>query len=500
MMTVDEPVAEVRNASKSYGSVAALTDVSFRIQPGEVRALLGKNGAGKSTLIRLLSGAESPESGEVLLAGEVLGTNGVDAAHRLGVRTVYQELSLIGNMTIAENMFMGRWPSSFGSLSYRRMHSETKKALAKLGLKIDPRRVVDDLSVADQQMVEIARAINDRPRLLILDEPTSSLAAAEVERVLRTVQTIAASGVAVIYVSHRLSEIRQVAEAASIMRDGRLIDTRSLADVDTREVVHMMIGNAVAEVATVQAGSREAAAPVIEVEDVHAEPYLHGVSLTLHDGEVLGIAGVLGSGRSELLQIINGIARPERGTVRVRGVDLTRRGHRAVMRHGVGMTPESRKRDGIFPQLGVDENMLVSDWHSVSSGGFMSPSKIAAAARQLIARLHIKTASSRAEIDTLSGGNQQKAVIGRWLHAQSSILLLDEPTRGVDVEAKAQIYTLVRELAAGGKSVIFVSSEIEELPSVCDRVVVLRGGRIVEEHFAPHINVDAVLTSAIAEH
>ena len=500
MMTVDEPVAEVRNASKAYGPVVALTDVSFRIEAGEVRALLGKNGAGKSTLIRMLSGAESPDDGDVLLAGERLGTGGVDAAHRLGVRTVYQELSLIGTMTVAENMFMGRWPSSLGSLSYRRMNAATREALAKLGLKIDPRRVVDDLSVADQQMVEIARAINDSPRLLILDEPTSSLAAAEVERVLRTVQAIAASGVAVIYVSHRLSEIRQVADAASIMRDGRLIDTRSLADVDTREVVQMMIGNAVADIAPIQARRVRDVEPVLVVEDVYAEPYLHGVSLTLDEGEVLGIAGVLGSGRTELLQIINGITRPARGKVHVRGQDLTGRGHRTAMRHGVGMTPESRKRDGIFPALGVDENMLASDWKAVSVGGFMSAAKIAAAARQLISRLHIKTASARSEIGTLSGGNQQKAVIGRWLHAQSRILLLDEPTRGVDVEAKAQIYTLVRELAAGGKSVIFVSSEIEELPSVCDRVVVLRGGRIVEEYIAPDINVDAVLTSAIAEH
>ncbi|KJQ55480.1 sugar ABC transporter ATP-binding protein [Microbacterium sp. SA39] len=497
-MTSDEYVAEVVGASKSYGPVVALTDVSFTIGRGEVRALLGKNGAGKSTLIRLLSGAEAPDSGDVIVGGDRLGGAGVDGAHRLGVRTVYQELSLIGSMTVAENMFMGRWPSSLGALNYRRMHAATREALSRLDLRIDPGRVVDELSVADQQLVEIARAIYDEPRLLILDEPTSSLAAAEVDRVLRAVQAIAAGGVAVLYVSHRLGEIRKIASTASVMRDGRLIDTRSLAEVDTREVVQMMIGNAVEDFAPIREAKSDPGTVVLEVSEIHEEPHLHGASFALHEGEVLGIAGVLGSGRTELLEIINGLAAAASGTVRIRGRDLSGRGHRAALRSGVGMTPESRKQDGIFPALGVDENMLASDWKAVSSGGFTSPRKMAGAAKALIDRLHIKTASPRAEIDTLSGGNQQKAVIGRWLHARSDILLLDEPTRGVDVEAKAQIYALMRDLAAAGTSIVFVSSEMEELPSVCDRVIVLRGGRIVEEHRAPRINTDAILTSAIA--
>ncbi|QYM63804.1 MULTISPECIES: sugar ABC transporter ATP-binding protein [unclassified Microbacterium] len=500
MMAIDEPVAEVIGASKHYGPVVALDDVSFTIRRGEVRALLGKNGAGKSTLIRLLSGAEAPDSGDVVLGGERLGAGGVEGAHRLGVRTVYQELSLIGSMSVAENMFMGRWPSAAGALSYRRMHAATRDALARLDLDIEPGQAVDDLSVADQQLVEIARAIHDQPRLLILDEPTSSLAAAEVGRVLDAVQTIAASGVAVLYVSHRLNEIRQVADTASVMRDGRLIDTRPLADVDTREVVHMMIGNAVEQFAPVAEAPTELGEVVLDVSDIHDAPFLHGVSLSVRKGEVLGIAGVLGSGRTELLKIVNGVTAPASGTVRVHGRDLTGRGHRIALRSGVGMTPENRKQDGIFPQLGVDENMLVSDWRAVSAGGFTSPRKMAASATALIERLRIKTSSARAEIDTLSGGNQQKAIIGRWLHAESDILLLDEPTRGVDVEAKAQIYALIRELAAAGKSIVFVSSEMEELPSVCDRVVVLRGGRIVEEHRAPNIDIDAILSSAIAEH
>lgn len=495
-----DPIAHIVGAGKSYGAVTALRDVDFEIAAGEVRALLGKNGAGKSTMIRLLSGAEAPDTGSVIIGGTPLGSGGVDAAHRLGVRTVYQELSLIGSMSVAENMFMGQWPRRAGGIDYRRMYRETREALAALELRIDPAREVGDLSVADQQMVEIARALKEKPRLLILDEPTSSLAASEVERVLAAVRLIAASGVAVIYVSHRLSEIRRIAATASIMRDGRLIDTADLADVGTAEVVRMMIGTTVDEVRPVASTIDPGAELIAEVRGVEREPLLKGIDLEVRAGEVLGIAGVLGSGRTELLRVIAGLDAPERGSVRIRGVDVTGRGIRFALANGLGMTPENRKELGIFPQLSVAENMVVSDWSSVSTAAVLSPRRILAAARSLIQRLQIKTDSPATEIDTLSGGNQQKAVIGRWLHAESTLLLLDEPTRGVDVEAKAQIYALVRALAAQGRAVIFVSSEIEELPSACDRVLVLRGGRIVDEHRAPHIDVDRLLADAIAEH
>lgn len=497
-MAARDVVAEVRGATKTYGAITALDGVDFRIGRGEVRALLGKNGAGKSTLIRLLSGVEEPDSGDVFVGGEPLGGGGVEAAHRLGARTVHQELSLIGSMTVAENMFMGHWPSGAVGLDHRKMYEQTRIALARLDLRIDPGRVVEELSVADQQLVEIARAIHDEPRLLILDEPTSSLASAEVDRVLGVVRTIAETGVAVIYVSHRLNEIRQIAQEASIMRDGRMIDTRSLADAGTHEIVQMMVGAAV-DGREFETRAIDQTQVVLEAEDIRAEPHLHGVSLQLRRGEVLGIAGVLGSGRSELLRILAGIDAPEAGAVSVGAHEITGGGLRRALRCGIGITPENRKEEGIFPDLGVDENMVVSDWARVSKGGFLSPSRIAAAARSLIDKLSVKTRSASAEISTLSGGNQQKVVIGRWLHAESTILLLDEPTRGVDVEAKAQIYELVRELAGSGRSVIFVSSELEELPAVCDRVVVLRGGRIVEEHTAPGITADAVLASAMAE-
>lgn len=496
-MTQASQIVETVEVNKSYGQVHALKDVSFSINAGEVRALLGKNGAGKSTMIRMLSGAEAPDSGRIILSGEELGGGGVDASRRLGVRTVYQELSLIGSMTVAENMFMGHWPrTAGGTLDYRHMVAETRAALKRLSLDIDPYRDVEELSVADQQIVEIARALRDDPRLLILDEPTSSLAAREVERVLNVVRAIAESGVAVIYVSHRLGEIRQIAATASIFRDGELIETADLANVTARDIVRMMVGSAVEESNPIMAAPDRDAPVVLDVRGVRLEPLLKDISVQLHSGEVLGIAGVLGSGRTELLRIMAGIDSPDEGVVTAHGKDITGRGASYAMQQGVGMTQEDRKKLGIFEALGVDENIAITDWRSVSSGPLLAPAKLAAVANRLISALQIK-ATPRVEIGMLSGGNQQKVVIGRWLHAGSTILLLDEPTRGVDVQAKAQIYALLRELAAAGRGVVFVSSEIEELRLACDRVIVLRGGHIVSERTAPEIDTDAILANAM---
>ncbi|MFV0453011.1 MAG: sugar ABC transporter ATP-binding protein [Propioniciclava sp.] len=499
-MADSDLVADVRGVSKSYGPVHALIDVDFQLAAGEVRALLGKNGAGKSTLIRLLSGAENPDSGAVHLGGRPLHDGGIVASRALGVRTVYQELSLVDTLSVTENMFMGQWIRNAGALDLRRMTHRTAEALAALELDIDPGMAVEQLSAADQQMVEIARAIRERPRLLILDEPTSSLAAAEVDRVLRTVTRIADSGVAVIYVSHRLGEIRQIADAASVMRDGRLIDTRELAHIDTREVVRMMIGDTAEEIPVVDQAGGVDGEVLVQLDGVVAEPGLVGVDLTLRRGEVLGLAGVLGSGRTEILQIIAGIRPVTAGTIQIRGQNATGDGLAQALARGVGITPESRKELGVFPQLGVDEYMMGSKWSSVSRARVILPALVAARARARVERLDIKVHTRSTGIETLSGGNQQKAVIGRWLHADSEILLLDEPTRGVDVEAKAQIYALVRDLARQGRAVMFVSSEIEELPSVCDRVLVLRGGGIVGEYSAPDIDVDVLLADAIADH
>lgn len=499
-MTASErdPIAVVDGANKRYGGVQALADVSFSLAAGEVRALLGKNGAGKSTLIRMLAGAEAADSGTVTLSGAQMGKPSVQRAHELGVRTVYQELSVIPGLSIAENCCIGEWPTKHGSIDRRAMHDNADRALARIGVHLDPRHLVGDLSIADQQLVEIARALDSDPALLILDEPTSSLAAAEVDRVMDAVRAIRARGVAVIYVSHRLPEVFKIADTATVMRDGRVIDTVDLSSVNTEQLVAMMLGDVGAVEPLVQTAATDGTV-VAEIRQIALSPKLIDVSFNVRAGEVLGIAGVLGSGRTELLQIISGLRAPGSGTVTVNGRRIQGKGLRAGLRAGIGLTPEDRKNDGIVPDLGIDENTVVTNWSTVSSHGLVQRTKVAAAARKVIDALSVKAPKTTTPIGTLSGGNQQKVVIGRWLHAGSTLLLLDEPTRGVDVQAKAQIYALLRALAESGKAVVFVSSEMDELNLVCDRVVVLTAGRIVTQQVAPNIETDQLLVAAIAE-
>jgi ABC-type sugar transport system ATPase subunit len=491
------PVAELRAATKRYPGVVALDAVNFTVMPGEVRAILGKNGAGKSTLIRLLTGAETPDAGEVLLNGRPFlesGPQRTREAARRGLRAVYQELSLVPSMSIAENMFLGDWPRRAGMLDHAAMAEQAAAAMHRLGLRLDPRQLAGDLSPAARQMVEIARAFIGSPSLVILDEPTSSLAAAEVDQVCEAVREVAAAQVAVLYVSHRMNEIRRLADTATVMRDGRVASTLSVAGAKTEEIVQMMLGRA--EPAR-PAHRATIGATVLSVRSVALAPKLKSIDFDLHAGEVLGIAGLLGSGRTELIEIIMGLRAARAGTVAVGDEIIRKPSFKGMMRRGFGYTPESRKEDGIVPLLGVDENTVLTDFRRVQRRGTLSAAAIESATRAVVDRLHIKTARMETPIVTLSGGNQQKVVIGRWIHARSRILLLDEPTRGVDVEAKTQIYDIIRALAAEGRAILFVSSEIEELDQVCDRVLVLRDGVMAEEHIAPAIDAEQLLAACI---
>ncbi len=495
------PIANLAGAVKRYAGVLALDNVDFSLRPGEVRALLGKNGAGKSTLIRLLTGAATPDEGSVELSGQSLdaiGENRTRQAAALGVRAVYQELSLVQDMSIAENMFLGVWPRRLGILDHRMMATRTNEALANLGLDIDPTTLIASLSPAERQLVEIARAMMGEPRLVILDEPTSSLAAAEVELVFAAVRRMKQRGVAVIYVSHRMKEIREIADSATVMRDGRAVSTLDIGGADTRDIVRMMLGHDEKKDELVE--PRELGGVVLSVRNIVSAPKLQDISFDLHQGEVLGIAGLLGSGRTELLRIIARLDAADAGSIMLDGKDTAGESWNGMLRLGLGMTPESRKDDGIVPLLGIDENTIITDPASVSALGVLSASRIAAVTRDIISRMSVKASMTTTPIGTLSGGNQQKIVIGRWVYAGSRLLLLDEPTRGVDVEAKSQIYAIIRKLAAEGKSIIFVSSEIEELPKVCDRVLVLREGHIAQIFNAPHIDVDELMTASISGH
>lgn len=491
-------VAELSGLTKHYGPVRALTDADLTIREGEVRALLGRNGAGKSTLIRLLAGVETADSGTIRINGESAGGS-VKRATELGIEAVYQELSLVPQMTVAENMFLGQWPTSGRRIDLGTMRSEAAAVLEELGLSIDPDATVDQLPIAERQLVEICRAVRRRPRLLILDEPTSALAAGEVAMVLDTVRTVARTGVAVIYVSHRLDEIRQIATSATVMRDGRVVDTVDLEDVTTAHVVQLMLGDVArsAERPALRDVDRTGT-PLLRVEHLASGRKVEDISLDVHPGEVLGLAGLMGSGRSETLRAIAGFDPVDAGEVHIEGTRVHPVTPTAMKARKVGMTPEDRKDSAIVPLLGVDENIVLADYAGVSDGPTIRWGKVRSAARRLIGALSIATAAPDTPIGNLSGGNQQKAVIARWLHAGSRVLLLDEPTRGVDVQAKDEIYRLIRELADAGAAVVFVSGELEELPLVCDRVVVVRHGRVTGELAGEAITTDAVVGAAMS--
>jgi len=494
------PVAEAIGVSRRYGGVLALDNMDFSVGQGEVRALLGANGAGKSTLIRMLSGADRPDSGQVRIGGVPLAGRGVRAASQHGVAVVYQELSSIPSLSVAENLFLGSWPMRHGIINSKKMRDDATAVLSRLGSSLDPNIEVQSLSLAERQIVEIARAIRERPRLLILDEPTSALPADEVTSVLEVIRRISQTGVSVIYVSHRMDEIQRIADTVTVMRDGHHVKTMRVVDTTTEEIAQLMLGDGVrTALDAVPVGPESLVGNVVlAVDHLRVPPKVADVSLELHRGEVLGLAGLLGSGRTELLHALAGFHTAATGGISVNGVDVRHPTPRRMRELGIGLTPEDRKMEGIVPEFGIDENIVMSSYEKVSQRRVVLARLTARAAGRIRQRLSIKAVDLSEPITTLSGGSQQKVVIGRWLHAGSQILLLDEPTRGVDIETKTQIYGIVRELAKEGAAVIYVSSEIEELPRVCDRVLVIRSGRIVSEYRAPDIDLAGLMSATMA--
>lgn len=473
------PALQLTGVSKRYPGVVALDSVDFAVAFGEIRALLGKNGAGKSTMMRIACGHERPDSGELRVAGETVKFNGPLDARRLGIEIVHQELNLVPYVTVAEAMSIGRWPRRAGRIDRAAMRTSAREALARLGVTIDVDAEIHQLTAAQQQLVEIAKALAREPKVLLLDEPTSSLAHTEVGRLLGVVRRIAADGVAVIYVSHRLAEIAEIADSLTVLRDGRSVATAPVGTMTSHDIVHAMLGDEAAVPAGVDAGSEDRVASggvALDVAAVADGRLLENVSFTLHAGEVLGIAGLLGSGRTELLRIIAGFERPSDGRITLGDGRPAPNSVAAMIARGVALCPEDRRLQGLVPALGVDENIALGRWRCLSRFRTVSWGAVRRLATETIARLSIKTPSPGTPVSVLSGGNKQKVVIGRWLDVASNVMLLDEPTRGVDVAGKGQIYEAIRSLAANRTGVIVVTSELEELLLCCDNIIVLRGG------------------------
>ena len=482
------PALRLTGLSKTYPSVRALDDFSMTVMPGEVRGLIGKNGAGKSTAIKILSGAVTPDSGTVEVAGEPVAISGPQSALRLGIATVYQEISLIPALTVAENILLGRWRKSDRMrflISPAKGRQFARAILDRLRIDIDPGARVDQLNVAQQQLVEIAKAVSYDPKVLVLDEPTSALPAEEIELVHDVVRTLAQMGTATIYVTHRLHEIPRIANNVTVLRDGRHVDTIPVAEATPGRITELMVGRDWKGMGFDRRSVE--AAPLLEVRNLSTVGKLRDVSFTLHEGEVLGLAGLLSAGRTELLRAIFGLDPISGGEVIVAGHRVPRP-HPALMKSlGVALTPENRKKDGLILDFAVTTNATMAPIDRISRFGWLDHAKAGQLAREMIDKLAIKTPSADAIAGTLSGGNQQKVVIANWLNTKPKIILMDEPSRGIDVAAKQQIFQLVRQLAADGIGVLFVSSEVEEVLDVCDRILVIHEGTLTAD-----LNHDAV--------
>ena len=489
------PRLELRDISKTFPGVRALERVSLDVMPGEVHALLGENGAGKSTLGKIIAGVYARDEGSVTLDGTPLGDIDEAEAGRLGVGIVHQEGSLVRTLSIADNIFAGRQPTrSFGRVDAGAMVARSRALLEQLGVDIDPRARVATLSSAQAQVVEIAKALSQDLKLLILDEPTAALTLTELERLFDAVRRLKANGVSVVYVSHRLAEIFTICDRVSVLKDGRLSGTREVAVTSTDELIRLMVGRDI--VFSRQAGDRASGPMVLEVERLSSDPFVHDVSFGVRAGEIVCLAGLVGSGRSEACEAIFGARSRSGGEVRLRGTPVRFRDPSEAISAGVGMAPEDRKDAGLFLTMDVASNISVSVMDRVSDAGRVSAAKSEALARRFVEELHIATPSVRAQVGNLSGGNQQKVMLAKWLALDPLVLIVDEPTRGVDVGARAEIYRILRGLAAKGVALLVVSSDLPEVLTLADRIVVMADGRTVGELSGATADEEAVLRLA----
>ncbi|PPS72637.1 MULTISPECIES: sugar ABC transporter ATP-binding protein [Streptomyces] len=490
-MAPEPPLLSMSGITKSFPGVRALDGVDLDVQAGEVHCLLGQNGAGKSTLIKVLAGAHQPDTGSIRWHGEEVTLRSPIAAMRLGIATIYQELDLVEHLSVAENVHLGHEPTAAGFIVRGKTASASTAALLKrLGhAEIDPARLVGDLSAAQQQIVSMARALSHDVRLIVMDEPSAALDPDEVDNLFRIVGDLTAAGVAVVYISHRLEEIRRIGDRVTVLKDGRAVAHGLPAkSTPTREVVALMTGRNVEYVFPDRPLSPPPGEPVLTVRGLSRQGEFEPLDLEVRPGEIVGLAGLVGSGRSEILETVYGARKPTAGQVLVDGRALRPGSVRAAVRAGLGLAPEERKAQALLMLESVTRNVSVSSMSRFSRGGWIDRGAELGAARAATRELSLRPDNPSVPVRTLSGGNQQKAVLARWLLRGCKVLLLDEPTRGVDVGARAELYAVIRRLADEGLAVLLVSSEVPEVLGLADRVLVLREGRVV--HTAPARELD----------
>lgn len=495
-MNENKYLLEMINISKSFPGVKALDGVKLQVRPHSVHSLMGENGAGKSTLMKCLFGIYIEDEGEIFLNGKSIKFLNPKQALESGVSMVHQELNQVMKRSVAENMMLGRFPKKFGLIDQKEMNRFTGEIFKDLGIDINPNRKIEELSVSQRQMVEIAKAVSYNAKILILDEPTSSLTNQEVKRLFNIINLLRDRGMGIVYISHKMEEIMEISDDVTVFRDGKWVATESVENLTTDKIINLMVGRELTDRFPPKKNVVEG--EILEVKNLTGkyQPSINDISFNLHKGEILGVAGLVGARRTELLETIFGIATKESGKVFLHGKEVYNRDAKEALKNGFAMITEERRKNGIFPVLDIRDNAMVASNDQCLQMGLLSDKILNEKTKWVIDSMNVKTPSQKTLIKSLSGGNQQKVIIGRWLLTEPEILLLDEPTRGIDVGAKYEIYQLIIDLASKGKGVMIVSSELPELLGICDRIIVMSNGRIAGIENAKETNQEKIMTLA----
>lgn len=485
---------QANNLTKAFPGVIALNGVDFQVKAGEVNALVGENGAGKSTLIKIIAGFYTPDSGEIKINGELLKFT-TKASHLAGIATIHQDHQLIPNMSVAENISLGMWETKYGFVSKRREAERAEAILSEILPNLDPRKLAKALSPAEAQLVEISKALSENSKILVMDEPTSSLSGIEVDRLFEIVTKLKLGGIGIVFVSHWLDEVFRISDYITVLRDGKLVDSVSAITVNRDEVIRKMVGRNIKEIKSTSQGTSK---KVLEVKNLTRYGILENISFNVNAGEIVTLAGLEGAGRSEIAECIFGIEKYQKGEILMDGVVIAKSNPKAAIKAGIGLVPEDRHSQAMIPKMSVKNNISIALLKRFTRLSWLLPSVEENIYANMKNRLNIKAPTSETKIASLSGGNQQKVILGRWLSLNPKLLILDEPTKGVDVAAKAEISKIITEMATLGTAVLLISSELPEVLALSDRVIVIRSGIVSGELVGISINQKSIMSLAMA--
>jgi ribose transport system ATP-binding protein len=494
-----DPLLRIQNISKRYPGVKALDNVSFDVYPSDVHVLMGENGAGKSTLMKILSGAYQPDEGSLTLAAEQVHFRDPIQARHHGIGMIYQELTVLPNLSVGRNIMLGQEPmTALWQVNWRKLYQEAQAVLDELDLALDVRAPLQTLNIAQRQMVEIARAVQQRPRLMIMDEPTSALGKHEEEVLFALIDRLKARGVSIIYISHRMDEVFRLADTITVLRDGQHMDTRPAGDFSRESLIELMVGRNV-DIGRHEGESQARGEARVTTSNLSVTNTLHDITFNLHAGEVLGVAGLVGAGQTQLAELLFGLRQPDAGTLSLDGHPINLPSPQAAIKAGIAYVPEDRKDLGLVLMMSVQNNLTLAALKQHSRSGLLNLRALKTSAQTWVDRLGIRTANLKQQVDSLSGGNQQKVVLAKWLSLQPRVLILNEPTRGVDVGAKVDVHKLIRDIAASGVAVLMISSELPEVLSVSDRIMVMWQGQVTGILPAEGATEEQVLALAFGE-